>query len=154
MKTYEHLTELEAMVGKELGVSDWIVVDQPRIQMFADATLDHQWIHLDVERAKAGPYKTTIAHGFLTLSLLSAMMYAAYQVSDLTAAVNYGLNKVRFPAPVPAGSRVRGTLKLMSYEHIPGGAQLVTEIVVEREGGDKPVCVAESVGRLYADTKA
>ena len=152
MKTYQHLAELESMLGQTIGTSDWISVTQARIQRFADATDDHQWIHLDVERAKTGPFKTTIAHGFLTLALLPAMMYSAYEVADVTTTMNYGLNKVRFPSPVPAGSRVRGQLKLTGLESIPGGAQLLVEVVVEMEGAAKPVCVAESVARLYTHT--
>jgi len=149
MKTYQRLAELESMLGQTIGTSDWISVGQARIDQFADATDDHQWIHLDVERAKTGPFKTTIAHGFLTLSLLPAMMYSAYEVADVITTMNYGLNKVRFPSPVPAGSRVRGQLKLTGLESIPGGAQLLVEVVVEMEGAAKPVCVAESVARLY-----
>jgi acyl dehydratase len=152
MKTYQRLAELESMLGQTIGTSDWISVSQARIQQFADATDDHQWIHLDVERAKTGPFKTTVAHGFLTLSLLPAMMYSAYEVADVTTAMNYGLNKVRFPSPVPAGSRVRGHLKLTGLESIPGGAQVLVELVVEMEGAAKPVCVAESVSRLYTHT--
>ena len=154
MKTYQRLVELESMLGQTIGTSDWISVSQARIQQFADATDDHQWIHLDVERAKTGPFETTIAHGFLTLSLLPAMMYSAYEVADVTTRVNYGLNKVRFPSPVPAGSRVRGQLKLIGFESIPGGAQVLVEVVVEMEGAAKPVCVAESVSRLYTRVAA
>lgn len=149
MKRFETLEELKGLVGHALGSSDWITVDQRRIQQFADATEDHQWIHLDAERAAAGPYRTTIAHGFLTLSLLPRMFETAFEVGNSRMGVNYGLNRVRFPAPVPSGSRVRGHFKLLSYEAIEGGAQLTVEVTVECEGAAKPVCVAESVTRRY-----
>ena len=149
MRTFATLAELEHLVGKELGVSDWIEVTQERIQLFADATGDHQWIHLDRERAKSGPFGTTIAHGFLTLSLLPEMSAKAFAVTDTRMGVNYGLNRVRFPAPVLSGSRLRGHFKLAKFERLEGGAQLTVEVTMEREGSDKPVCVAESVGRRY-----
>ena len=152
MQTYATLDDLKAKVGQPIGRSDWIDVPQSRIQQFADATEDHQWIHLDVERARTGPFKSTIAHGFLTLSLLPAMMYSAYSVSEVGTGVNYGLNRVRFPAPVPAGARVRGNFKLLAFEAIAGGAQVTVEVSVELEGSTKPVCVAESVGRLFTAT--
>lgn len=152
MQTYATLDDLKAKVGQPIGRSDWIDVPQSRIQQFADATEDHQWIHLDVERASTGPFKSTIAHGFLTLSLLPAMMYSAYSVSEVGTAVNYGLNRVRFPAPVPAGGRVRGNFKLLAFEAIAGGAQATVEVSIELEGSTKPVCVAESVGRLFTAT--
>ncbi len=150
MKTFQTIAELQSLVGTDLGSSDWITVTQERIQLFADATGDHQWIHLDTEKAKAGPFGTTIAHGFLTLSLLPEMSASAFQVLGTRMGVNYGLNKVRFPAPVPSGSRLRGHFKLMNYEPLEGGAQLTVEVTMEREGFDKPVCVAESVGRRFA----
>jgi len=149
MKTFATLAELRPLVGQELAVSDWVTVTQERIQLFADATGDHQWIHLDAERARAGPFGTTIAHGFLTLSLLPEMAASAFAVLDTKMGVNYGLNRVRFPAPVPSGSRLRGRFKLLAWEPLEGGAQLTVEVTMEREGGDKPVCVAESVGRRY-----
>ncbi|MED5621185.1 MaoC family dehydratase [Ideonella sp. BN130291] len=149
MKRFERLEDLKALVGHSLGSSDWITVDQRRIQLFADATGDHQWIHLDAQRAAAGPYKTTIAHGFLTLSLLPQMFESAFEVGDSQMGVNYGLNRVRFPAPVPSGSRLRAHFKLLSYDTIDGGAQLTTEVTIECEGAPKPVCVAESVTRRY-----
>ncbi|HZV93674.1 MAG TPA: MaoC family dehydratase [Caldimonas sp.] len=149
MRTFATLAELQHLVGQELGVSDWITVTQERIQLFADATGDHQWIHLDRERAKAGPFGTTIAHGFLTLSLLPEMGAKAFAVADTKMGVNYGLNRVRFPAPVPSGSRIRGRFTLSKFEAVDGGAQLVIEVKMEREGSDKPVCVAESVSRRY-----
>ena len=150
MRTFQTIAELKDLVGQEVGVSDWITVTQERIQLFADATNDHQWIHLDAERAKAGPFGTTIAHGFMTLSLLPEMAASAISVDDVRMGVNYGLNKVRFPAPVPSGSRVRGHFKLLKFEHLEGGgAQLTYEVRMEREGSEKPVCIAESVGRRF-----
>ncbi|HEY9065364.1 MAG TPA: MaoC family dehydratase [Burkholderiaceae bacterium] len=149
MKSFEHLADLAALVGQEVAVSDWITVDQQRINLFADATGDHQWIHLDAERAKQGPFGTTIAHGFLTLSLLPELSANAIEIRDTRMGVNYGLNKVRFPAPVPSGSRLRGRFKLLAFEPLQGGAQLTMEVTMEREGSDKPVCVAESVARRY-----
>jgi acyl dehydratase len=144
---FDHLIELQARVGQSLGASDWITIDQDRIQRFADATGDQQWIHVDPARAAQGPFGTTVAHGFLTLSLLPLMFDTGFSVADVTMGVNYGLNKVRFPAPVPVGSRLRGHFKLLAYDALPGGAQLTVEVTVEREGQDKPVCVAESVTR-------
>jgi acyl dehydratase len=149
MKSFKHLADLQPLVGQELGVSDWITVDQQRIDRFADATGDHQWIHVDPVRAAAGPFGTTVAHGFLTLSLLPEMGASAFEVRDTRMGVNYGLNRVRFPAPVPSGSRLRGCFKLLSYEPIEGGAQVTVEVTMEREGATKPVCVAESVGRRF-----
>jgi len=150
MRTFQTIAELKDLVGQEIGVSDWITVTQERIQLFADATNDHQWIHLDAERAQAGPFGTTIAHGFLTLSLLPEMAASAFAVSETRMGVNYGLNKVRFPAPVPSGSRLRGRFKLVGYEPLEGGAQLTVQVTMEREGSEKPVCIAESIGRRYA----
>jgi len=149
MRSFEHLADLAPLVGQEIALSDWITVDQHRINLFADATGDHQWIHLDAERAAKGPFGTTIAHGFLTLSLLPEMSASAMEVRDTRMGVNYGLNKVRFPAPVPSGSRLRGRFKLLAYEPLEGGAQLTVEVTMEREGSNKPVCVAESLARRY-----
>lgn len=149
MRSFKHLADLQTLVGQEVGVSDWIGVDQQRIDLFAAATGDHQWIHTDPERAAKGPFGTTIAHGFLTLALLPEMSASAFEVRDTRMGVNYGLGKVRFPAPVPAGSRLRGHFKLVKYEPIEGGAQLTVEVTMEREGADKPVCVAESLARRY-----
>jgi acyl dehydratase len=130
-------------------VSGWVAVDQARIDAFAGATGDHQWIHVDPVRAAAGPFGATVAHGFLTLSLLPLMAESAFEVRGIRMGVNYGLNRVRFPAPVPVGSRLRGRFKLVRYEPLDGGAQLTTEVTMEREGSTKPVCVAESVARRY-----
>jgi acyl dehydratase len=150
MRTFETIAELQPLVGQDIATSEWITVTQERIQLFADATNDHQWIHLDAERAKAGPFKTTIAHGFFTLSLLPEMSASAFEVRGTRMGVNYGLNKVRFPAPVPSGSRLRGHFKLLAYDPLDGGAQLTVQVTMEREGSDKPVCIAESVARRYA----
>ena len=143
------LASLKARVGEELAVGEWLTVDQAMIDKFADATGDHQWIHIDRERAAEGPFGTTIAHGFLTLSLLPKLAESALKVDDVRMGVNYGLNRVRFPAPVPSGSRIRARLKLLSYDPLDGGAQLVMEVTMERAGSDKPVCVAETVSRRY-----
>ena len=145
--TVDTLDQLPSLVGAELGVSSWIEIDQARIDTFADATGDHQWIHTDPERAKDGPFGETIAHGYLTLALIISMWTALLEVRDVTTKVNYGLNKVRFPAPVPSGSKVRTRATLTATEPIPGGAQLTVDIVVEREGSDKPACVAQLVLR-------
>jgi acyl dehydratase len=144
------LSELPALKGSELGTSDWIEVTQDRVNLFADATDDHQWIHVDAERAKAeSPFGGPIAHGYLTLSLLIPMWSQVLTVTDSTMSVNYGLNKVRFPAPVPVDSKVRLTATLADVEEIKGGYQLTVSAVIERENGDKPVCVAEPVLRFY-----
>ena len=144
-----NLTSLQQRVGDELAVGDWVTVDQATIDKFADATGDHQWIHVDSVRAAKGPFGTTIAHGYLTLSLLPKLAESALKVEDVRMGVNYGLNRVRFPAPVPVDSRIRARLKLLAYEPIDGGAQLVMAVTMEREGSDKPVCVAETVSRRY-----
>ena len=146
---FARLADLAALAGQSLGTSGWVLVDQGRIDRFADATGDHQWIHTDPARAAAGPFGTTVAHGFLTLSLLPMFFEGAFEVADARMGINYGLNKVRFPSPVPVGSRLRGHFKLLSYEAIDGGAQMVVEVTVEREGAAKPVCVAESVTRRF-----
>ena len=150
MRRFATLAELQTLVGQDIGESDWITVDQQRINLFAEATGDHQWIHVDPVRAAAGPFGTTVAHGFLTLSLLPEMSASAFDIDESKMGVNYGLNRVRFPAPVPVNSRLRGRFKLLSYEAIPGGAQMVVEVTMEREGSPKPVCVAESIVRRFA----
>jgi acyl dehydratase len=149
MNTYQKLSDLESLVGTTLGTSDWVGIDQARIDQFAAVTGDDQWIHIDPVRAAAGPFGTTVAHGHLTLSLLPVMVRSAFKVAEVRMTVNYGLNRVRFPAPVPVGSRLRGHFKLMTYESIAGGAQVVVEVTTEREGHAKPVCVAQSVARHY-----
>jgi acyl dehydratase len=149
MKTYQQLSELAELVGKPIGTSDWLQIDQARIDQFAAVTGDDQWIHVDPVRAAAGMFGTTVAHGFLTLSLLPLFGRSSYQVGGIRMSVNYGLNRVRFPAPVPVGSRLRAHYKLQSLEPLEGGVQVVTEVSVEREGQAKPVCVAETVARHY-----
>jgi acyl dehydratase len=149
VKNYQNLAELEALVGSPTGTSDWVTIDQTRIDKFADVTGDDQWIHVDPKRAAAGMFGSTVAHGFLTLSLLPYFIRSSHKVDGARMSVNYGLNRVRFPAPVPVNSRLRAHFKLLSFEPIEGGVQVVTEVTVEREGQAKPVCVAESVGRLY-----
>ncbi|SHG15891.1 MaoC family dehydratase [Geodermatophilus nigrescens] len=149
MTTTTTLAELPGLKGTELGTSDWIEVTQDRVNTFADATGDHQWIHVDVERANAeSPFGGPIGHGYLTLSLLIPMWSQVLTVTDTAMAVNYGLNKVRFPAPVPVGSKVRLTATLADVEEVRGGYQLTVSAIIEREGGDKPVCIAEPVFRF------
>jgi acyl dehydratase len=135
--------------GDQFGPSSWIVVDQDRINAFADATEDHQWIHVDAEKAAQGPFGQTIGHGYLTLSLLPVMSYEVVPRQEGGMGINYGLNKVRFPAPVPSGSRVRGTFQVVEVDEQEWGHQATMQATVEREGGDKPVCVAEIVFRYY-----
>jgi len=149
MKTVLKISELQGRVGQEVSVSPWVEVTQDRIDLFAKATEDFQWIHVDPERAKQSPFGGTIAHGFLTLSLLPMLTGSALELSDSKMGVNYGLNKVRFPAPVPAGSRLRGRFTLARLEELDGGVQTTWSVVVEREGGDKPVMVAETISRHY-----
>ena len=141
--------DLPTLVGQPLGTSDWFTIDQARIDRFADVTVDPQWIHVDPVRAAAGPFGATVAHGFLTLSLIPMFGERTWEIEGARMGVNYGLNRVRFPAPVPVNSRVRAHFKLLSCEPIEGGVQLVAEVTIEREGSDKPVCVAESVSRRY-----
>jgi acyl dehydratase len=150
--TYQDLAALEAAVGSETGPTDWLTIDQARIDAFADATEDHQWIHVDPERAASGPFGTTVAHGFLTLSLVPYLAAELLKVEGVRMGINYGLDRVRFPAPVPSGSRVRARSTLISCERVPGpveAAQLVNRITIEVEGSAKPACVADSVTRLY-----
>ncbi|WP_299537611.1 MaoC family dehydratase [uncultured Streptomyces sp.] len=148
-KIFTSAQELREGVGEQLGQSDWLEIDQKRIDLFAEATGDHQWIHVDPERAAAGPFGTTIAHGYLTLSLLPALVPQILRVEGVKMGINYGSNKVRFPATVPVGSRVRATGVLTAVEEAGGGVQVTTTVTVEREGSDKPVCVAEAVSRYY-----
>ena len=150
MRTFESLAELVPLVGQDIATSDWIPVTQKQIDLFAEATGDHQWIHIDEERAKAGPFGATIAHGFLTLSLLPKFFATAMEIRNTGMGVNYGLNRVRFTAPVPAGSRLRARMKLLACEPVANdGLQMTWQVTVEREGSDKPVCVAESLTRRY-----
>jgi acyl dehydratase len=149
MLTLNGLDEVKSHVGEELGVSDWHEVTQEDINRFAEVTGDDYWIHLDTERAKDGPFGGTIAHGYYTLSLAPMFSYRMFSFSGFAFGVNYGVNRVRFPAPMPIGGKVRMRAKLAAVDEIPGGAQITTELTFEREGGDKPVCVAESLTRVY-----
>ncbi len=150
MRVFETLDELSALVGQEVAVSPWLTVTQEQVNLFAQATGDHQWIHVDVERARAGPFGGTIAHGLLTLSLIPQFFQTAMDIREVGMGINYGLNKVRFTAPVPVGSRLRARLKLLSSEPIDNrGRQMAWEVIIEREGATKPVCVAESIARRY-----
>ncbi|WP_163509381.1 MaoC family dehydratase [Fodinicola acaciae] len=148
MRTFASIDELKAAVGEPLGESEWHTIGQQQVNLFADATGDHQWIHVDIEKAKAGPFGGPIAHGFLTLSLLPQLAHEVYAVEGAKMGINYGLNKVRFPSPVPVDSKLRGSVTLASVDDIPGGAQVVANITVEAEGIAKPVCVAEFVTRV------
>ncbi|NJC63260.1 MaoC family dehydratase [Planosporangium flavigriseum] len=150
MREFPSLAALADAVGQHLGYSDWQEIDQKRVDLFADATGDRQWIHVDPERAAKGPFKSTIAHGFLTLSLVPMLNAQVYRVDGVRMAVNYGLNKVRFPAPLPVGSRVRGGVELVEVTPVEGGVQVVARVTVEVEGAPKPCCVAETVARFYA----
>jgi acyl dehydratase len=144
---FDNPDALLADVGRHLGHSDWLEIDQARIDLFADATGDHQWIHVDPEQAAAGPYGATIAHGYLTLSLTNLFLPQIVRVDGISMGINYGVNKVRFPSPVVVGSRVRGAAELVAAEEIPGGVQAIIRITVEIDGADKPACVVESVTR-------
>ena len=150
MKIFHSYSEVSACVGQEVVVTEWITITQEQVNLFAQATGDHQWIHVDPERAKAGPFGAPIAHGFLTLSLLPQFFAAAFAIVGARMGVNYGLNRVRFPAPVPVGSRLRAHMVLAAAEPVaPDGMQMTWEVTLEREGGDKPVCVAEALVRSY-----
>lgn len=144
-REFANLEEFKAAVGTQLGTSEWLTITQERINLFADATNDHQWIHVDPERAATGPFGTTIAHGYLTLSLISALAEECYSIAGLAMGVNYGANKVRFPAPVPVDSRVRATAELVAATDIAMGTQCTIKFVVEIEGGAKPALVAEII---------
>jgi acyl dehydratase len=149
MLTLNGLDEIKANVGNELGVSDWHEVTQEDINTFADVTGDHQWIHVDIERAKETPFGGTIAHGYYILSLAPKFSYELFTLDGFAFALNYGVNKVRFISPMPVGGKIRMRAKLASVDDVPGGAQIMTELTFEREGGEKPVCVAESLTRAY-----
>lgn len=151
MREIATLDELRKLTGTEVAVSDWVQITQHQVDMFADATNDHQWIHQDTEHCrKESPFGGPVAHGYLTLSMLSGLFESALHMADVKTMVNYGLNKVRFPAPVPVGSRVRARMVLAQVEDIAGGAQLMWDVTIEREGGTKPVCVAEVLMRRYS----
>lgn len=146
---FKHPNDMAASVGKELGVSDWLLIDQARIDKFADATGDHQWIHVDPERAKDGPFGATIAHGYLTLSLVNLFLPQMVDVQNISMGVNYGCGKVRFPSAVPVNTRVRGRSVLTHVEEVKGGAQATIEVTVEIEGNERPACVIETISRYY-----
>src|SRR5690349_5826482 len=150
MRVFAGVDELAAAKGEHLGWSDWHEVTQQQVNLFADATGDHQWIHVDVERAKAGPFGGPIAHGYLTLSLIPGLMPTVWEVHGFSMGINYGLNKLRFPSPVPVGSKVRVGATLASLEEVSGGVQTVLDCTIEVEGKDKPACVAQVVFRYYA----
>jgi acyl dehydratase len=150
MKTFQTIADLAACIGQVVAVSDWTTITQQQVNLFADATDDHQWIHVDPEKAAAGPFGGPIAHGFLTLSLLPKFFESSFEILGSRMGVNYGLNKVRFMAPVPVGSRLRASMKLLACEPIDNnGVQMTWEVTVERDGSGKPVCVAESLVRRY-----
>jgi acyl dehydratase len=148
-KTSVSLRDLESKVGQEVGLSPWVEMSQQRIDQFAKATEDFQWIHVDPARARESPFGSTIAHGFLTLSMLPKLSESTFEFSDRKMGVNYGLNRVRFTAPVPAGAKIRGRFTLAKYEKLDGGVQVTWNVSIELEGSDKPVMVAESIGRHY-----
>jgi acyl dehydratase len=150
MRVFKDIEELAAAKGEVLGTGEWREVTQEAVNLFADATGDHQWIHVDVDRAKAGPFGGPIAHGYMTLSLVPVLVKDIYRVENVTMVVNYGSNKVRFPSPVLVGSRVRATSELLDITDVAGGKQAVTKVTVEIEGADKPACVAEIVSRIVA----
>lgn len=150
MREFASLAEMRALVGQEVAVTPWVEMTQQRVNLFAEATDDYQWIHVDLERCeRESPFGGPIAHGFLTLSLVSGMFEKAIAMLDAKMVVNYGLNKVRFPAPVPVGSRIRARMTLAKVDDIEGGAQVEMNVVIEREGSSKPVCVAELLLRRY-----
>ena len=155
LQVFQGIDEVKAALGQHLGYSDWLEVDQDRIDLFAEATGDHQWIHVDPERAAAGPFGTTIGHGYLTLSLSNFFLPQVVEVQGVSMGVNYGVNKVRFPAPVPVGSQVRAGVELVAVEDIPGGIQTTMVITVQRRAADgdpeaKPACVIESLSRFLS----
>ena len=149
MRIIETVEELQSLIGQEVAVGDWFVVEQSRIDAFADATGDHQWIHVDPERAKSGPFGTAIAHGYLTLSLAPVFLGEVLVVEGISMGVNYGCNKVRFPAPVPVGSKLRLGASVAGVEDVSGGVQVVLDLTLDTEGSTKPSCVAQVVYRYY-----
>ncbi len=149
---FKHPSELKAAEGKHLGVSEWLTIDQARIDKFADATGDHQWIHVDPERAKDGPFGSTIAHGYLTQSLVNLFLPQIIDVQGISMGVNYGADKLRFPAPVPVGSRVRGSAELIKVEEVKNGSiQSTVRVTVEIEGSDRPACVIDTISRYVPE---
>jgi acyl dehydratase len=149
MRTFTTIEELQAAVGEPLGPTPWFVIDQERVNAFAEATGDPQWIHVDPVRAAAGPYGGTVAHGYLTLSLLPLLAKDLYRVEGAKMGINYGLNRVRFPAPVPVGASIRVAGEILSVEPVAGGAQLTARLTVTTDRADKPCCVAETLSRVY-----
>ncbi|MDT7663546.1 MAG: hypothetical protein QOD04_3102 [Pseudonocardiales bacterium] len=149
MRVFNGADELKAAVGEQLGTSDWVTVEQKQIDTFAEATGDHQWIHVDAEKAKDGPFGGTIAHGSLTLSLLPVFSAQVYKVENVKMGINYGLNKVRFTSPVPVNSRLRGSFELLEVSEVKDALQVVNKVTVEIEGSERPACVAEWVTRVY-----
>jgi acyl dehydratase len=147
--TFDNPQALLQAVGQHLGYSDWLLIEQERINLFADATGDHQWIHVDPARAADGPFGKTIAHGYLTLSLANLFLPEIMQVNNISMGVNYGCEKVRFPAPVPVGSRVRGGGEVISAEEVKGGVQVVVRITIEIDGSDRPACVIDTISRFF-----
>jgi acyl dehydratase len=151
MRVFESIADLPALVGQEVATSEWVTITQQQVNQFAEATGDHQWIHVDEERAKAGPFGAPIAHGFLTLSLIPRFFESALDIRGTRMGVNYGLNRVRFTSPVPVGSRLRARMKLLECLPLEGnGMQTTWQVTVEREGAAKPACIAESISRRYA----
>lgn len=148
-RIFKHPADLKEAQGDQLGVSDWLEIDQNRINLFADATGDHQWIHVDPERAKDGPFGKCIAHGYLTLSLVNLFLPQIIDVQGISMGVNVGCEKIRFPSPVPVGSRVRGSGELVSVDEVKGGVQSVVRVTVEIEGQDKPACVVDTISRYF-----
>ena len=146
---FEQPADLLAAVGRHLGYSDWLEIDQSRIDLFAEATGDHQWIHVDPERAAQGPFGKTIAHGYLTLSLANLFLPQVMEVRNTSMGVNYGCEKVRFPAAVPVGSRIRGGGEVISAEEVKGGVQVVVRMTIEIEGGERPACIIDTISRFY-----
>jgi len=149
MRHFAGIAELRAAAGQHLGYTDWFAIDQDRINRFADATGDHQWIHVDAERAAKGPFGTTIAHGYLVLSLVPLIGQEVYRVDGVRMAVNYGLNRVRFPSPVPVGSDLRGGVELLTVADVDGGVQVAARVTIDCRDARKPSCVAETLARFY-----
>jgi len=148
---FETPSDLVGSVGRHLGYSDWLTIEQERIDKFADATDDHQWIHVDPERAKDGPFGACIAHGYLTQSLVNAFLPQIVEVRGISMGVNYGADKVRFPAPVPVGSRIRGGAELLQVEEVKGGVQATIRVTIEIEGSERPGCVIDTISRYYPE---
>jgi acyl dehydratase len=149
MRVFNGLDELKAAVGEPLGSSDWLTIEQKQIDLFAEATGDHQWIHVDPDKAKDGPFGRTIAHGFLTLSLAPIFGWQVYKVENVKMGINYGLNKVRFTSPVPVNSRVRGSYEFVDVSEVKDAVQITTKVTIELEGSERPACVAETITRIY-----